>query len=245
MDRTFKRDSVCRLGLLIIAGLLATPAFSQNREAPDWFGDLSLYPYRRMVDEDVDLTVTLNGNLPGRLSYFSYTNFTGLTNGRSAAFDRSEQNFRYAIADKLPIDINLQGIFGHFQNDDYWQMGLSWRVNDTPGMRDLFDRMHLVYRLTWQPWRFGPNSPGGWGLEHFFRLSLPTFSNGLYISGFVDQAFNEDLPDWMPRRPIVAEVQIGARVWKNFYAIGEYRINERRGDERYNFAAGLEYKFRW
>jgi len=74
---------------------------------------------------------------------------------------------------------------------------------------------------------------------------MPTVSERLYISGFLDQTFNLDLPDAFPTNPIVSEVQLGVRLFDRFYAVTEYRINQfRRGDE-HNLAAGFEYKFRW
>lgn len=221
------------------------PACGQDAGPPGWFGDISLYPYQRMVEDDADLTITLNGRLPGRLSYFSYSNFAGLLSGSPTAFDRSEQNLRYAMSERLPFDANLQLILMRGDGNDFTQLGLGWRVNDTPGWRDFFDRINLTYRLTVQLYRYGTNEPGGWALEHFFRLTAPNVSDRLYLSGFVDQGFSEDLPPWMPRRPMVAEVQFGARVWKDFYAVAEYRINERRMIDHYNFVVGMEYKFRW
>jgi len=65
------------------------------------------------------------------------------------------------------------------------------------------------------------------------------------MSGFIDQTFGQDLPDTMPSSPIIAEVQFGARVWKDFYAVAEYRNNQRRVGNEENFAVGIEYKFRF
>jgi hypothetical protein len=82
-------------------------------------------------------------------------------------------------------------------------------------------------------------------MEHFFRMTFPNISNRLYVSGFVDQTFDDDLPDALPSSPIVAEIQMGMRVFDRFYAIGEYRINQKRLGDEHNVAVGIEYKFRW
>lgn len=229
---------------LLTLSLIGVPTVAQPPDKPSRFIDVSLYPYQRTIEGDTDFTVTINGGLPGRFSYFSYSNFTGLVTDGSAAFNRSEQNLRYTISDKLPFDINAQAILARDAGNDYSQLGIGWRVHDTDRWQEFFERFNLIYRLTVQLKRFGTNDPGGWGLEHFFRLSFPNVSDRLYLSGFVDQAFDEDLPDFMPSRPIVAEIQLGVRVWDRFYAVGEFRVNERRVGDEHNFVVGIEYKFR-
>lgn len=207
--------------------------------------DASLYPYLRSVKNDVDFTTTINATLPHRFSYFGYMNFKGVVTGGSAVFDRSEQNLRYTMSDRLPVDLSLQGVFARGDGNDFYQAGLSWRVHDTPGWQDFFDRINLIYRLTFQLRRFNVDDNDAWQMEHFFKMTFPQISERLYLSGFVDQTFDEDLPDTMPSSPIVAEVQLGVRMFDRFYAIGEYRVNQKRVGDEYNFAVGVEYKFRW
>ena len=99
--------------------------------------------------------------------------------------------------------------------------------------------------MTFQLKRFGVDDADAWAMEHFFRMTFPDLSERLYFSGFVDQSFDEDLPAAMPSNPIIGEFQLGIRFWKDFYAIGEYRINQKRVGDETNFAAGIEYKVRW
>ena len=234
-----------RILILFAAGLVACPVHAQEGGPPDLTIDFSLYPYQHTIPDDVDFTTMIRAQLPGRFSYFSYINMKGVATSGSAVFDRSEQNLRYAFSDKVPIDFNFQGVLVRGDGNDFYQIGLGWRLHDTPGWQDFFDRINLIYRMTFQLKQFEVDDPDAWAMEHWFRVTFPQISDRLYLSGFVDQTFNQDLPDTMPRSPIVAEVQLGMRLWNRFYAVGEYRINQKRVGDEYNFAAGIEYKFRW
>ena len=202
-----------------------------------------MYPYLDRVENDTDLTMTINWRrLPGRFSYFSFMNFTGALSGDDLRFSRSEQNLRWSISDKLPIDLNLQAILVDGSGNDLTQLGVGWRVHHTPGISDLFRRMGLTYRMTWQFKRFTSGDDSAWQLEHFFKWRIPGTDRRLYISGFVDQTFDLNLPDVFPGTPIVAEVQGGFRLFGEFYVVAEYRVNEFRLGDEHNIAAGFEYK---
>lgn len=234
-----------RLLTTIAIGLLAVSAQAENNGPPRLRIDASLYPYQNRVKNDVDFTTTINATLPKRFSYFSYINIKGVVRDGSTDFARSEQNLRYSISDKLPFDLSVQGVFAGGNGDDFHQFGLSWRIHNTPGWQEFFDRINLIYRLTFQLRRFNSNDNDAWQTEHFFRMTFPKISSRLYLSGFVDQTYNEDLPDAFPSSPIVAEIQLGTRLFDRFYAIGEYRINQKRLGDEHNVAVGVEYKFRW
>ena len=133
----------------------------------------------------------------------------------------------------------------HGDGNDFYQLGISWRVHDTPGWAEFFDRINLIYRMNFQLKRFSVEDTGAWQIEHFFLMKFPNVSERLYLSGFLDQTYNQELPDALPKSPIVAEMQLGVRLWDHFYAISEYRVNQRRVGNEYNFAVGIEYKFRW
>jgi len=234
-----------RVLVVIVAGLLSAFANAQEGARPKLMVDFSLYPYQSSVKDDVDFTTTINARLPGRFSYFGYVNTRGVVTDGSSDFVRSEQNLRYSMTDNLPLDANFQSVLIRGDGNDFYQLGLSWRIHDTPAWKDFFKRINLTYRMTFHLKQFSVDDNDAWAMEHFFRMTFPGISDRLYLSGFLDQAFNQDLPDNVPSHPIVAEVQLGVRMFNRFYAIGEYRINQRRvGDER-NFAIGIEYKFRW
>lgn len=76
-------------------------------------------------------------------------------------------------------------------------------------------------------------------------MRFPYLSDRLYLSGFIDQTFNEQLPDNIPDDPIVAEAQLGFRLIENLYTVAEYRLNQYRRSDVNNLALGLQYKIRW
>jgi hypothetical protein len=207
--------------------------------------DFSLYPYQSKLDNDVDFATMINARLPGRFSYFGYVNMKGALTSESFVFDRSEQNLRYSVSDNLPLDLNFQGVLARGDGNDFYQLGIGWRVHNTPTWQEFFGRINLIYRMTVQLRRFEAADSSSWALEHWFRMTFPQVSDRLYLSGFIDQAFDETLPAAMPDSPIVTEIQLGMRVFDQFYAVGEYRKNQRRVGNENNFAVGIEYKIRW
>lgn len=207
--------------------------------------DTSLYPYLDRVGNDTDLSIAINARLPARISYFSYINVRGAAASGSFKFSRSEQNLRWALSETLPIDIGYQAVFVGSGDYDFSQLGLSWRVHDTPGIDDFLDRINLIYRVTVYLERFSSGNDSAWQMEHSFRMNFPGLSERLYLGGFVDHTFDHDLPDSFPGAPIVAEIQGGVRVWKDFYLVAEYRVNEFRQGNEHNLAAGIEYKYAW
>ena len=234
-----------RILVLIAAVIAACPAHTQEGGPPKLTIEFNLYPYQHTIPDDVDFTTMIRARLPARFSYFSYTNMKGVVTGGSAVFDRSEQNLRYSVSDHLPLDLNFQGVLARGDGNDFYQLGIGWRIHDTPGLESFFDRINLIYRMTFQLKQFEVDDNDAWAVEHWFKMTFPQISDRLYVSGFVDQSFDQDLPDTMPSSPIVGELQLGVRLWNRFYAIGEYRVNQRRVGDEYNFAAGIEYKFHW
>jgi hypothetical protein len=214
--------------------LLGYAAQAQDGGPPKLTISANLYPYLSSVEDDVDATIQTLADLPGGFSYFSYVNMKGVvTDGR------------YSISEKLPLDLNLQGVFAKGDGNDFYQVGMTWRVHDTSAWSDFFDRNNIIYRLTVQLKQFNTGVSGVWAMEHWFLWRMNRISDRLYMSGFIDQTFGQELPDTMPSSPIIAEVQFGARVWKDLYAVVEYRNNQRRVGNEENVAVGIEYKFRW
>lgn len=225
--------------------LAALSAHAQEGGAPKLMVDFSLYPYQHTVKDDVDFTTTINAQLPGRFSYFGYVNTNGVVTDGSSRFVRSEQNLRYSFSEYTPLDFNAQSVLIRGDSNDFYQIGIGWRVHDTPGWQDFFERINLIYRITFQLRQFSVDDNSGWAMEHFFRMTFPNVSDRLYLSGFMDHSLNQAVPANVPSNPIVAEIQLGMRMFDRFYAISEYRINQKRVDDEYNFAVGIEYKFRW
>ena len=230
-----------RASLVIL--LLLIPSLASAEGRPRLSIDTNLYPYQSQIDNDADLTFVMNAHLPARFSYFSYVNFRGLISDSSFNFTRSEQTLRWSLADELPVDLSLQGVLVDGPGNDFTQFGISWRAHNTPGLIDFFKRVNLIYRLTFHLKRFGSADDKAWQTEQYFKLTFPGLSERLYLSGFIDQTYDLDVPDAMPKHPIVAEVQGGLRVWKQVYVVGEYRRNDFRVGRENNFAAGIEFKY--
>ena len=215
------------------------------RRPPDLAIDLNFYPYQHSIDNDVDFTALINANLPGRFSYFSWTNVRGVVTSGPAEFVRTEQNLRYALSESVPLDLNLQGWFSEGDGNDYTQIGVGWRIHSTPAFESFFDRIHLIYRLTFHLRRFGTDDTDVWQLQHAFRLTTPQWSNRVYLAGWMKQTFGLDKRSGVPSQPIIGEAQLGVRLWRQLHAVAEYRHNQFRPSNRSNLAVGLEYKLRF
>ncbi len=233
--------------LLAIALLLAvlsgaSTAHAQGSAPPRYRIDMSVYPYQRSVSDDVDYSAFINARITDRLSYFSFVNVKGLVTEGGTRFDRSEQNLRFALSKELPFDFNFQGVIVNGDGNDFYQLGVGWRIHNTAAWSDWFRKVGIIYRLTFQAARLDVDDEKSWGLEHFFRWN---FTDDFYLFGFVDQVFDEQQRPDVPDNPIIAEFQFGHRIWKNIFVVGEYRVNDRRAGPRENIAAGLEAQFRW
>ncbi len=228
--------------------VLTMPAAGLAQESsgpPRFMFDSNLYPFLDPVDGDTDLTFVINARFSPRFSYFSYINFSGLMGDGDATFSRSEQNLRWSLAKNLPFDLNAQAIIVDGSGNDQFQLGLGWRLNDTAFMKDFFARINLLYRLSFYLKRWSSGDDKVWQMEHFFLMRFPWLSDRLYLSGFLDQSFDINLPGAFPDNPVVTEIQMGMRLFNNFYGIAEYRRNDFRLGNEENLAAGIEYKFRW
>ena len=230
---------------MVLFALLAVSTVA-GADGPAKFSlDTSLYPYLDRVENDTDLTLTANATLPARFSYFSYVNINGVVSDPDVGFVRSEQTVRWRISPDLPLDLSVQAIIVDGSGNDITQLGVSWRLHETPAFAALFDRLNLIYRLTFQLHRFSSSNDEGWQMEHVFKMRFPGVSDRLYLSGFLDQTFDLRRPAAFPDSPIVAEIQAGARIWKDFYVVAEYRVNQFRLGNEHNLAVGIEFKYAW
>ena len=233
---------IVAVGLLLLAAL---PVVAEGNKSPWLRIDANVYPWQRDIENDTDFTLVINAQLPERFSYFSYANMRGVVTSGDAQFLRSEQNLRWAISDQLPIDLTTQAIIARGDGNDALQFGISWRVHDTAAFANFFDRAGLIYRMNFHLKRFTSGDEDVWQMEHFFKWIVPGLSKRVYLSGFLDQTFDLDLPDEFPETIIVTEVQLGVRVFRQLHIVTEYRHNDRRLGNEQNLAAGFEYKFAW
>lgn len=212
------------------------------------FIDVNVYPYLSDVESDNTLTINIAAKLQHRFSYFSLTNLSNQDNADELEDTRgfySEQNIRWQVSSTSPIDLTLQMNFRSGDDNDRHRLGFRWRLNNTSGLDTFFKRINLGWSVNFHVLQFDREDPNVWQMEHVFKLKFPYLSDRLYLAGFIDHTFNQDLPDDIPSSPMVGEAQLGFRVIENLYAVCEYRVNEYRRADVNNIAVGVEYKLVW
>jgi len=207
--------------------------------------DLNFYPYLEDVKDDSDLTFLIGARLPYRFSYFSFINFRGLFRESELQFIVTEQNLRWKVAERFPFDLTAQLNKRRGSDNDVWRLGFRWRLNDTPYLRRILEKIHLVHNINFHVKNFDERGDDNWQMEHTFKMTFPYLSKRLYLSGFLDHTFGQDVPENHPARPIIFEIQAGMRIFYELYAVTEYRINQNRRSDVNNLAVGFEYKLGW
>lgn len=232
------------LSTMLGAAILA----SEGAVADGWMLDLNAYPVLTDTRSDNYLTINAAAKFGENLTYFSLSNF-----GEQKRADRdgykntfyTEQNLRWRLGKSLPLDLTLQMNFRSGEQNDRHRLGVRWRLHDTAAFVDFFKALNLTYSLNFHMVQFDHEDAYVWQIEHAFAMKFPGLSERLYLAGFIDHTFNQDLPDNYPASPIVAEIQTGFRLVDRLYAIAEYRINDYRRADTDNLALGLQYKITW
>lgn len=212
------------------------------------FIDFNVYPYQSKVNHDSTFTINAFLNFSNRFSYFSLTNFSNESDrGKLPNLDTffTEQNLRWQIAETSPFQLTLQSNLRSGSHNDRHRLGIRWSLNKSTLIAPLLNRIYLKYFLNWHAIQFDHQENDIWQLEHAFSMTFPYISDRLYLSGFADHTFNENLPSTIPNNPIVAEAQLGYKLFSNTFAVAEYRVNQYRRSNVNNIAVGLEYKKSW
>lgn len=210
--------------------------------------DINVYPYLSDVETDSVATINVAANLPNRFSYFSLTNFSNQENSselQDTVGFYTEQNVRWQVADESPLDLTLQLNFRSGVDNDRHRLGVRWRMNDTSALTEFFQTINLSWAVNFHLLQLDSEDAQVWQMEHSYRMTFPSLSKRLYLAGFIDHTFNQDLPAGHPQRPVVSETQLGYELMENFYAIAEYRINQYNRQDVNNVAVGLEYLIKW
>ncbi len=246
MNRMFQNQQFFGLTLVLCCSCFCSSLEAGNSQGG--FLDFNLYPYLSDVNNDNTLTINLAAKLNNRFSYFSLTNFGNQGNqGELSDLDSfyTEQNIRWKIADKSPLDLTVQMNFRTGEDNDRHRLGVRWRLSDTEALSSFFKTIHMSYSINLHGIQFDSEDADVWQLEHVFKFTFPYLTDRLYLAGFIDHTFNQDLAADFPDNPIVGEVQLGFRLVENLYVITEYRINEYRRSDVNNLAAGIQYKITW
>tara|TARA_R110002050_G_scaffold1244_4_gene8714 strand:- start:146591 stop:147322 length:732 start_codon:yes stop_codon:yes gene_type:complete len=212
------------------------------------FIDLNVYPYQSKVNHDTTFTINAFLNFSNRFSYFSLTNFSNESdNGKLPNLDTffTEQNLRWQLTETSPFELTLQSNLRSGSHNDRHRLGLRWSLNKSTFIAPFLESINLNYFINWHAIQFDHQENYIWQLEHAFSMSFPYISERLYLSGFVDHTFNENLAATIPNNPIVGEAQFGYKLFSNTFAVAEYRVNQYRRSNVNNIAVGLEYKKSW
>jgi len=223
-------------------------AYGKTTNSSAGFLDFNVYPELTDVDTDSVFTLNTAAKLPNRFSYFSLLNLYNQSSDDSLKETTSyytEQNIRWQIAEDSPLDLTLQMNFRTGNDNDRHRLGFRWRLNNTSYLQDAFKAMNLNYSLNFHVVQFDNEDADVWQIEHVFMMKFPYISERLYLSGFADHTFNQDLSEQLPSSPIVGEVQMGLRLYENLYFVSEYRLNQYRRSDVNNLAIGLQYKMIW
>lgn len=212
------------------------------------FFDINFYPVLTDVDSDSAFTLNIAKKLPGRFSYFSLTNLYG--EERSGYLPGSiryytEQNIRWKITDDSPLDLTFQTTLRTGADNTRHSLGVRWRLQDTNALKEFMKSINLSYSINWHAVQIDHEDGYVWQIEHVWMMKFPAISERLYLSGFMDQTFNQDLPPGLPNVPIIGETQLGFQITGGLHAIVEYRLNQYRRQDVNNLAVGLQYKFNW
>lgn len=214
----------------------------------DGFFDFNVYPYLSDVDSDSAFTLNVAKKLPGRFSYFGFINLYGENRSGylpGAISYYTEQNIRWQIAKDSPLDFTFQSNLRTGSKNNRHRLGIRWRLNNTKTFESFFKSINLSYAINLHAVQFDHEDPYVWQIEHAFMMRFPDISKRIYMAGFIDHTFNQDLPNGYPSSPIVGEVQFGFQLSSRLHAIAEYRINQYRRQDVNNLGVGLQYKINW
>ncbi|WDD97804.1 hypothetical protein [Thalassomonas actiniarum] len=235
-------------GFCFVCFFATAQVSAQSKNTRGGFLDFNLYPHLTDVDTDSVFTLNAAAKLGQRFSYFSLLNLYSQEGsdslGDADAF-YTEQNIRWQIRENSPLDLTLQMNLRTGEDNDRHRLGIRWRLSDTSFLQAFFKSIHLRYAINLHAVQFDHEDPYIWQLEHSFMMKFPYISNRLYLAGFADHIFNQDLPSTIPANPVVLEAQLGYRLVENFFIVSEYRLNQYRRSDVNNLAIGLQYKFIW
>lgn len=234
----------CRSWLLLVA-LVTTPVIAD--EPTQYTGLLDFNGYVDTRDFSV-LTINALANLPGRVQYFSLTNYFGASSGadlRDLESFYSEQNLRWAPYEKLPLDLTIQWVIRSPQTNDQLRGGVRWRVSHTSRLKSLFEAIHAFYSVNVHLLQVDFVTTTGWRgqIEHVYKIRLfPTLMDRrLYLSGFLDHNLALGAPTGTAPSRVVTEHQLGLRVVGGFHVVSEFRYNQFFATKRRGVGIGIQY----
>ena len=149
---------------------------------------------------------------------------------------------RWQVAAGSSWDLSVQHNIRTGEDNDRLRFGVRWRLHDSALLSRLFASLNMKYAVTLHALQVDDRDESVWQLEHSLRWGLLKVGDRLYLAGFIDHTINEDLPAGVPANPMVAELQLGWRLWDEWYAVAEYRLNQYRRQDVNNLALGVQYR---
>lgn len=247
--RNVKLSSISEITFIVIflTFMSSQTAHALSKNVRSGMLDFNLYPYLSDVSNDSVFTLNVAANLHQGFSYFSLTNIYNQHDESELQDTTSfytEQNLRWQIYDSA-FDLTGQFNFRSGENNDRHRLGFRWRLNNSNTLKSLFDRLNLAWSINIHLLQIDDTDDNEWQMEHVFRWKAPQLSKRLYIAGFIDHTFNEELPENIPNNSIISEIQVGYRLIENLHVVLENRINQYRRSDVNNTAAGIQYTLIW
>lgn len=209
---------------------------------PSGFFDLNAYQDTRNFSV---LTLNAKLDLPGPFSYFSLTNWQGVATG-DEFFDirnyLTEQNLYYKLFNS-PFDINMQYLSLSGDDNDLLRFGIQASTEKLPWLKKAFKKMNAWYHISYFAWQIDHIDSYASQLQHVYYMKIfpKHLDDRVYLYGFADQNFNTGSNSIHSR--LVAETQLGVRLYKGLHAVTEVRWNGffPKGD-RFGVGVGMQYK---
>lgn len=224
-------------------GLLASlDIAAQVTEKHDITGFVDFNMYYDSREFNV-MTINILGRLPNRFQYFSLTNYLGADESLDLANFYSEQNIRWQITKKSPLDLTLQYVMRQGSSNDDFRIGMRWRLSDTPKFQGFFKKLNMSYSVNPMVFQLRAHSETKYmtQIEHVYRIRI--HKDRIYLGGFADQNFiynnGKVAFKW------VTEHQLGARIIDQLYVVAEFKINDFLASDNTGLGLGLEYVIRF
>ncbi len=231
------------LPVVLVCLLLPFSSYAQERRPAQIA--FNFYPYLSDVKTDSDFTINILAPLPARFSYSSFINMSDVLSAGDPNFLLTEQNLIWQVSARLPVDLVAQDIIRKGHDNDTIHLGIRWRLNNTPALASFFRAINLNYAVQIFPTRIDQRDVGGWQISHNYQMTFPYISDRLYLAGFLDHNIDETSRPGITRDNVVSETQFGVRLYRQLYAVAEYRINDYRRSDNTNVGAGFEIKTSW
>lgn len=218
--------------------------FSQKNDSTTASGFIDLNGYYDTRELSI-LTINLMTNFPKRVQYFSLTNYQGANNTSDLSSLYSEQNIRWAITQKSPLDLTLQYVIRSGNQNDDVRFGIRYKLSQTRKLLTFFKKLNFFYSINPMLVQLMESTAAKYltQIEHvyYIRIWPRKLKNKIYVSGFADQNFVYSPKKQLIKTNWVTEHQLGVNIIDRLFAVAEFRIND-YAIRSVGLGYGLQYK---